>query len=47
MIPYQEEAAEHSVKRSFAIFTQIVGWSDPEDEMGDTCGVHRKEEKSV
>jgi hypothetical protein len=30
MIPYQKEAAEHRVKRSFAIFTKIIGWSDPE-----------------
>jgi hypothetical protein len=47
MKPYQEEAAEYSVMRSFADFTQIVGWSDQRDEMDGACDVHRKEEKSV
>jgi len=45
--PYQQEAAEHSVMRSFAKFAQIVGWSDQGDEMRGACGIHRKEEKSV
>jgi len=45
--PYQQEAAEHNVMRSFAKFIQIVGWSDQGDEMGGGCGIHRKEEKSV
>jgi len=45
--PYQQEAAEHSVIRSFAKFTPTVEWSDQGDEMCGACGKHRKEQKSV
>jgi len=45
--PSQQEDAEHSVVRSFANFTQIVGWSDQGDEMGGACGIRRKEEQSL